>query len=87
MKYFQGGVPRHQQTEVVRSGEQQQSWLRGWSVRQTVGESSWQPGRSDLRHAAQVEVALSSPHLPGEGGQRDGGQTECHHLTSSQGQQ
>ena len=87
MKYFQGGVPGHQQTEVLRSGQQQPSWLSGRSVRQAVGEPSRQLGRADLRHAAQVEVAVSASHLPGQGSQWGGGETECHHLPSSQGQQ
>ena len=92
LKYFQGGVPRHHQTEVLWPGEQQQTWLCGWSVRQAVGQSQGQSGWPLLLllllllgHPAQVQVALSPAHLPGL--QLQGGEAEQHHLPSGQGQQ
>ena len=76
VKYFQGGVASHDQTEVVRTG--QPGGVCGVRVRQAVGpQSSGESGGADPGQPAQAQVTLGAGQGPGE----------CHHLAPGQGQQ
>ena len=79
--HCQGGVSRNCKKEVIRSPDQQSAELLRGSVRQAVGQSQGLPGGGQLRHPAQVQVPLRSPHLPGQD------QAQQHHLPPRPGQQ